>query len=86
MTTVNSEKDMRERVLVTLIDVVPGIPATVSDETPLAQFGLNSMKQVDLMFGLEDEFDIQIDEKDLSEDAFLTVGSTLFLVARLQSV
>lgn len=84
MTMMNSDSDMRRRVLNVLIEVVPGIPEDVSDETLLAPFGLNSMKQVDVMFGLEDEFGIQVDEKDLSDDAFLTTGAVLSLVERLQ--
>lgn len=78
--TIATSTSIRERVITVLRAEVPAVPEDVQDDTPLAQFGLNSMKQVDLLFGLEDEFDIQIDENDLKENAFEAVTQITSLV------
>ncbi|MEU8658892.1 acyl carrier protein [Actinoplanes philippinensis] len=70
----------RERIITVLRAEVSAVPQDVRDDTPLAQFGLNSMKQVDVLFGLEDEFEVQIDENDLKDNAFESVGTMTELV------
>ena len=70
----------RERIINVLRAEVSAVPEDVRDDVPLAQFGLNSMKQVDVLFGLEDEFDVQIDENDLKDNAFESVATMTDLV------
>ncbi|MEV0354999.1 phosphopantetheine-binding protein [Nocardia sp. NPDC050697] len=60
---------------------VPALPADVPRDADLAGYGLNSMKVVEVLFALEDAFGIEIDEDDVAEDTFASVGSIVtFLV------
>ncbi|MEU6546991.1 phosphopantetheine-binding protein [Streptomyces sp. NPDC046859] len=47
----------------------------LTDDTPLRDLGLDSMKSVDLLFAIEDEMDVSLPDDDLNEDTFATAGS-----------
>ncbi|MER5296470.1 acyl carrier protein [Streptomyces pharetrae] len=44
-------------------------------DTPLRDYGLDSMQSVDLLFGIEDEFGISLPDEALNEHTFATAGS-----------
>lgn len=73
-TTTPHDAELRHRIVTVLRAEVPGVPEDVAEDARLEQFGLNSMKQVEVLFGLEDEFDVQLEEDDLPDDAFDTLA------------
>jgi acyl carrier protein len=65
-----------------VIDVVKstyGVPPSVSDESSLATLGFDSLLRKDLLVNLENEFCIQIPEKDIK--AFTTIGDASKYIA-----
>ncbi|GAA5054949.1 phosphopantetheine-binding protein [Nocardia callitridis] len=77
-------------IAATVIDCVkaevPAVPTDVEQDAELAAFGLNSMKVVEVLFGLEDAFDIAIDEDDVTEDTFASVNSIVTFLAEENNV
>lgn len=68
-------EEIRGRVLTVIRAEVQSVPADVSPDNELATFGLNSMKAVEVLFGLEDAFGIVVDEMELEDDTFHSLGS-----------
>jgi acyl carrier protein len=52
-------------------------------DEPLKPLGLDSMASIDLLFDLEDAFDVAVGEEDLTEANFLTARALRDMVARL---
>lgn len=65
---------------------VPSVPADVAADAELADYGLNSMKVVEVLFGLEDAFDITIDEDELADDTFVSVQSIVDFLVKEKNV
>lgn len=60
---------------------VPSVPIDIDHDAELASYGLNSMKLVEVLFALEDAFEITIDEDDITETTFSSVRTIVtFLV------
>lgn len=60
---------------------VPSVPIDIDHEAELASYGLNSMKLVEVLFALEDAFEITIDEDEITETTFYSVRTIVtFLV------
>jgi acyl carrier protein len=57
-------------------------PTTISSESTLAEFGLNSLTLAELMFDIEDAFDIQI---PATEAQIVTLGDAVALVDRIRA-
>ncbi|GHF48545.1 acyl carrier protein [Amycolatopsis bartoniae] len=47
----------------------------ITSETRLRDFGLDSMQSIELLFSLEDSFDVRLPEDVLTEETFKTAGS-----------
>ncbi|MBT2383219.1 phosphopantetheine-binding protein [Streptomyces sp. ISL-11] len=46
----------------------------LTDETPLREFGLDSMQAIELMFAVEDTFGVELPDELLTEETFSTAG------------
>jgi acyl carrier protein len=66
----------------TLREQIPLLPAVgeLSPTTDLYDFGLDSMRSVQLLLALEDALDISIPDDMLTADVFRTVGNVWTLV------
>lgn len=69
------DTDVRNRVLalVTAILEQNSIAATVLPESRLADVGLTSMDMVNLMLGVEAEFDLTIPQSEITPDNFQSI-------------
>jgi acyl carrier protein len=73
---------IRERILQRVQESFPGARiAGLTEASPLAgALGLNSMQVVDLVMGIEEEFSIQVPDRELEK--LTTLGSCVDFVAR----
>jgi len=56
-------------------------PAEISDSAPLMEtYGIDSVALFELVVGLEEEFEIELDDTDFSVDAFRDVNAIAQLV------
>jgi acyl carrier protein len=56
-------------------------PSEISDSAPLMEtYGIDSVALFELVVGLEEEFDIELDDTDFSVDAFHDVNAIARLV------
>lgn len=64
-------------ILISELEIKPGILATSNSSTPLLGrgIGLDSVETLSLVAGIEKEFDIQIDDDDLKVDLFKNIGT-----------
>ncbi|MDJ0005838.1 phosphopantetheine-binding protein [Rhodococcus fascians] len=65
---------------------VPSVPLDVDRDAELAAYGLNSMKAVEVLFGLEDAFHISIEEDELADDTFVSVQSIVDFLVKEKNV
>lgn len=78
-------------ISLTIINVIKeNVPALrerqhIGLDDSLMELGMNSMKAVEVMFGLEDEFDIVIDETLVEDDSFETVRRIEDLIGRARN-
>lgn len=65
------------RILISELEIDPALLPTVNSTTPLLGrgIGLNSVETLTLVAGIEEIFDIQIDDADLTADLFKTLGT-----------
>ena len=73
---------IRGRILGRIRESFPAAPVgALTEESPLAgSLGLNSMQVVDLVMGIEEEFGIQVPDRELEK--LITLGSCVDFVAR----
>lgn len=57
----------------------------LSLDEPLKPLGLDSMASIDLLFDLEDEFEVAVDDADMTEANFLTARTLHDMIVRLRS-
>jgi acyl carrier protein len=50
---------------------------------PLSDLGMNSLKMIDLMLGVESEFGIAIPQQDITPENFLSIATVEALVMKL---
>lgn len=64
-------------ILISELEVNPSILATSDSRTPLLGhgIGLDSMETLVLVAGIEQEFDIQVDDADLTAELFTSLGT-----------
>jgi acyl carrier protein len=75
----NSRLEIEKRIIQILIsdlEVDPAILSTIDSSTPLLGrgIGLNSVETLTLVAGIEESFDIQIDDADLTKELFKNLG------------
>lgn len=65
-----------KRILISELEVRPEVIATVDSDTPLLGrgVGLDSIETLALVAGIEHEFNIQVDDADLTLDLFRRIG------------
>jgi acyl carrier protein len=65
------------RILISDLEIDPAILSAVNSNTPLLGrgIGLNSVETLTLVAGIEETFDIQIDDADLTAELFKTLGT-----------
>ncbi len=65
------------QILISDLEIDPAILSTVDSNTPLLGrgIGLNSVETLTLVAGIEEAFDIQIDDADLTADLFKSLGT-----------
>lgn len=68
-----------EELLAEHLELEPG--STIDPDVPLNSAGLNSMAMVGLMLSLEEEFDIELPESDMTVEAFYS-AATLWAAVR----
>jgi acyl carrier protein len=54
---------------------------TLTEDMSLRDLGLDSMKSIDLLFGIEDVFGIALPDEDLNDHTFATAGNLWSAVA-----
>lgn len=47
----------------------------ITADSRLRELGLDSMKSIDLLFAIEDTFDVSLPDEDLNDTTFATAGS-----------
>ena len=64
------------QILISDLEIDPAILSTVDSNTPLLGrgIGLNSVETLTLVAGIEEAFDIQIDDADLTTELFKSLG------------
>jgi len=64
------------QILISDLEIDPAILSTVDSNTPLLGrgIGLNSVETLTLVAGIEEVFDIQIDDADLTVELFKSLG------------
>jgi len=78
----NSKVEQRVKELIVDRMPVKRSPARLRDEDSLTyDLGIDSLGMVQLVVALEKEFEICIDDRDLSLDTFASVGSVVRYVA-----
>jgi acyl carrier protein len=75
----NSRLEIEKRIIQILIsdlEVDPAILSTIDSSTPLLGrgIGLNSVETLTLVAGIEESFDIQINDADLTKELFKSLG------------
>ena len=78
--TANSQVEVEDRIkqlLVRELGVNPAKTATSSSNTPLLGrgIGLDSIETLALVAGIEEEFDIQVEDADLTVGLFRDIGT-----------
>ena len=89
-----SDSDFRERVMESIYVVLPDVLAgdsgdsrEFSEKTRLMEdLGLTSTTTLELMLGLEDALDIQIDVEEIQPDDLASLGTLADFVAGHQAV
>jgi len=66
-----------KNILISELDINPSILAACNSSTPLLGrgIGLNSIETLTLVAGIEERFDIQVDDADLTVDLFKDIGT-----------
>lgn len=62
-----------------------GVDGPVAPEAELARFGMTSIDMVEVMLGVEAEFDVTIPPAEITLDNFRSVAAMVSLVARLRA-
>ena len=72
------------QILISDLEIDPAILSTVDSDTPLLGrgIGLNSVETLTLVAGIEEAFDIQIDDADLTAEIFKSLGALTEYVLR----
>lgn len=83
----NSRSEIEERIkyiLISQLGVKPSILAKSSSTTPLfgRGIGIDSIETLALVAGIEGEFDIQVDDEDLTVDLFKNIETLAEYVLR----
>ena len=86
LTHAEIEQRIRE-ILVSRLQIAPGVVAAASATTPLVGrgVGLDSMETLTLAAGIETEFGISINDRDLTLDLFANISSLSTFVVRTLS-
>jgi acyl carrier protein len=65
------------QILISDLEIDPVALSTIDSDTPLLGrgIGLNSIETLTLVAGIEEAFDIQIDDADLTTDLFKSLGT-----------
>ncbi|MER6441335.1 acyl carrier protein [Streptomyces sp. NPDC001185] len=67
---------MDARFVETLTPFLPFLHGdTISEDTPLRTYGLDSMQAIELMFALEDDLGVSLPDEALIEETFTTAGN-----------
>ncbi len=71
-------------ILISELEVNPAILATIDSSTPLLGrgIGLNSVETLTLVAGIEEAFDMQIDDADLTAELFKSLGTLVEYVSQ----
>jgi acyl carrier protein len=86
MQTLNTDVQSRTVALVKAILEQNSIVAEFDPESRLAEIGLTSMDMVNLLLGVEAEFDFTIPQSEITPDNFKSVGTLQqMIVRRLQA-
>jgi acyl carrier protein len=81
----NPHNALRERLLRLVAQILGKAEAasTLPVEGRLSELGMSSIKMVNLMLGVETEFDLTIPQSDITPDNFRSVASVEALLTRL---
>lgn len=83
------ETDVQNRIIKLVQGILAqnSLPADVTSAARLVDIGLTSMDMVNLMLGVEAEFDFTIPQAEITPENFQSVASLLqMVVSQLQSV
>jgi acyl carrier protein len=80
-----SHSEIRERLLRLVAQILgkPEAAPSLPVEGRLSELGMSSIKMVNLMLGVETEFDLTIPQSDITPDNFRSVASVEALLTRL---
>lgn len=84
--TVSSEVDLRQRIVDQMYALLPQVLnrelPDVSEQTRLMEdLGLTSSTTLELMLGIEEELEIQVNVEDIEQDDVGTVGALATFIA-----
>lgn len=74
---------IQDRVFKVLAEQLPRLETDTNLELhePLATYGLNSMRAVELLFALEDEFEIEISDEEIGNGTFKDLESVKKMIS-----
>ena len=80
-----SHSEIRERLLRLVAQILgkPEAAPSLPVEGRLSELGMSSIKMVNLMLGVETEFDLTIPQSDITPDNFRSVAAVEALLRRL---
>jgi acyl carrier protein len=84
--TVSSDVDLRQRIVGQMYALLPQVLnrelAHISEQTRLMEdLGLTSSTTLELMLGIEEELEVQINVEDIEQDDVGTVGGLATFIA-----
>ena len=82
MQTLNADVQSRTLALVKAILEQNSIVVEFDPDSRLAEIGLTSMDMVNLMLGVEAEFDFTIPQSEITPENFKSVGTLQRMIAR----
>jgi acyl carrier protein len=82
MQTLDSDVQSRTVALVKAILEQNSIVVTFDPDTRLAEIGLTSMDMVNLMLGVEAEFDFTIAQSEITPENFKSIGTLQQMITR----
>ena len=78
------EADVRSRIIALVVAILEqnSLPAEVAPHAKLVDAGLTSMDMVNLMLGIEAEFDFTIPQSEITPENFKSVETLQQMIAR----
>ncbi len=80
-------EEIKQKVKAVVLEMLPGVSSEeLSDDRDIFSLGLDSINAMNLIFGLQDAFEVQFATSEISFDNFRTVSGIVKLIQRKQQI